>query len=52
MISLVVGADARFQNTGLERTEPLSADIAFLAATYGLSPPEPAEDGPGLTYSR
>jgi len=42
----------RFQNTGLERTEPLEKDIAWMRETYGLEAPELTADGPGLTYSR
>jgi len=43
---------AKFQNTGLERSQPLAADVAWFKETYGLTAPQPEEDGPGQTYSR
>jgi heme oxygenase len=38
-----------FVNTGLERTEGLSKDIAWLEATHGLK--APVADGPGAEYA-
>jgi heme oxygenase (biliverdin-producing, ferredoxin) len=43
--------DAKFRNTGLERTAALTQDLAFMASEYGVSPPEPQSDGPGNTYA-
>ena len=45
-------ADARFQNTGLERAERVATDIDDLAAEYSLQKPEPAADGPGNNYAK
>ncbi len=45
-------ADARFQNTGIERSAALEKDIAWFRETYGLEPPPVTEDGPGAEYSR
>jgi heme oxygenase len=47
---LVVLPDALFQHTGLERTQPLDEDLAWFKATYNITPPTPAADGPGHTY--
>lgn len=41
-----------FQNSGLERSEALAKDIAWMRDTYDLEVPEPKEDGPGIEYSR
>lgn len=49
---LGIAADARFQNTGLERSAALSEDITWMQQEYGLSPVELSEDGPGRAYSR
>lgn len=43
---------AKFQNTGLERSEALRRDIAWFKEEFGLEPANPTEDGPGSTYSR
>eukprot|EP00873_Tetraselmis_striata_P042604 jgi/Tetstr1/462868/TSEL_007817.t1 len=43
---------ARFQDSGLERSEALARDIAWMADTYGMEVPQPKEDGPGMEYSR
>eukprot|EP00775_Hariotina_reticulata_P008943 gene8943-9120_t len=43
---------AKFQDTGLERSPALAADIAWFREQYGLSAPELKEDGPGRTYAR
>ena len=51
-ISMLCAADARFQNTGLERSAALAEDIAWMQQEYALPATEPAEDGPGLAYSR
>ena len=45
-------ADARFQDTGLERSAALAKDIDWFKQTYGLEAPEAEEDGPGQTYAR
>ena len=45
-------ADARFQNTGLERSAALSEDITWMQQEYGLSNVELSDDGPGRAYSR
>ena len=45
-------ADARFQNTGLERSAGLADDIAWMQQEYDLAPAQPSEDGPGKVYSR
>ena len=50
--NMTVPADARFQNTGLERAGPVSTDIDNLAAEYSLQKPEPAADGPGNNYAK
>ena len=50
--TLVSCADARFQNTGLERAGPVATDIDNLAAEYSLQKPEPAADGPGNNYAK
>ena len=44
-------AVARFQETGLERADRLSKDIAFFEEEYQLEPTI-QEDGPGRAYSR
>ena len=44
--------DARFQDTGLERSAALAKDIDWFDHTYGLKAPQVAEDGPGQTYAR
>ena len=49
---LGAGADARFQNTGLERSAGLSEDIAWMQQEYSLAPVQLSEDGPGRAYSR
>ncbi len=49
---MTLPADARFQNTGLERAGPVSTDIDNLAAEYSLQKPEPATDGPGNNYAK
>lgn len=49
---MTLPADARFQNTGLERAGPVSTDIDNLAAEYSLQKPEPAADGPGNNYAK
>ncbi len=49
---MTLPADARFQNTGLERAGPVSTDIDNLAAEYSLRKPEPAADGPGNNYAK
>ncbi len=51
-VYMTVPADARFQNTGLERAGPVSTDIDNLAAEYTLQKPEPAADGPGNNYAK
>ena len=45
-------ADARFQNTGLERSEPLHQDIEWMQEKYSLPAPQIKEDGPGETYAK
>ena len=45
-------ADAKFRNTGLERSERLAQDISWLQQTYDLSSPELTADGPGPEYAR
>ena len=47
-----VAADARFQNTGLERSEPLQQDIKWMQEKYSLPAPQIKEDGPGQTYAK
>ena len=47
----VCSADARFQNTGLERSGALAEDIAWMQQEYSLEPLEILEDGPGRAYS-
>lgn len=42
---------AKFQNTGLERSAALAADLAWLQQEYGLPAASVAEDGPGHTYA-
>ncbi len=49
---MTLPADARFQNTGLERAGPVSTDIDNLAAEHSLQKPEPAADGPGNNYAK
>ncbi len=44
--------DAQFQNTGLERSAALAADLQWFESTYGIKAPTPQEDGPGRTYVR
>ena len=46
-----MSAVARFQETGLERADRLSKDIAFFKDEYQLEP-SIQEDGPGRAYSR
>lgn len=43
---------ARFQNTGLERSQALDQDIQWFDSQYGLQPKPLTEDGPGCEYSR
>lgn len=45
-------ADARFRDTGLERTKALTKDIEWFKEQYGLEPQPLREDGPGAEYSR
>ena len=52
MILTLCAADARFQNTGLERSAALAEDIAWMQQEYALPAIGPADDGPGLGYSR
>ncbi len=52
MRGVVCPADARFQNTGLERSAGLAEDIAWMQQEYSLAPAKPSEDGPGQVYSR
>ena len=47
-----LSADARFQDTGLERSVALAKDIDWFKHTYGLDAPQVEEDGPGQTYAR
>lgn len=49
---LVLCADRRFQNTGIERAAALEQDIRWFQDTYNLEPPAVTEDGPGEEYSR
>jgi hypothetical protein len=49
---IVVCADRRFQNTGIERAAALEKDIQWFQDTYSLEPPAVTEDGPGEEYSR
>lgn len=39
-------------NTGLERSEPLAKDIAYMQQQWGMEAPVAAEDGPGHTYAK
>ena len=48
----VLGADARFQNTGLERSGPLDQDIQDLTQQYSLQKPDVSVDGPGASYAK
>lgn len=43
---------AKFQNTGLERSEPLQHDIKWMQEKYNLDAPQISEDGPGNTYAK
>lgn len=45
-------ADARFRDTGLERSRPLTQDIDWFKQQYGLEPQPLREDGPGAEYSQ
>jgi hypothetical protein len=44
--------DAKFQDTGLERSAALAADLAYMQQQHKLPPPEIKEDGPGMTYAK
>ena len=48
---LTTAADARFQHTGLERSQRLATDIDWLQREHSLAPPEVAASGPGSAYS-
>jgi heme oxygenase len=50
-IVLVMYADAKFQNTGLERTQALRDDIQWMQQTYNLPAPAVEGDGPGKRYA-
>eukprot|EP00879_Flechtneria_rotunda_P010934 GHRR01011425.1.p1 GENE.GHRR01011425.1~~GHRR01011425.1.p1 ORF type:complete len:268 (+),score=57.00 GHRR01011425.1:50-853(+) len=43
---------AKFQNTGLERSAALAADLDWMQEQYSLPAPAVQEDGPGNTYRR
>lgn len=45
-------ADKQLTNTGLERSEPLAKDIAYMQQQWGMEAPVAAEDGPGHTYAK
>ncbi|EFJ47062.1 hypothetical protein VOLCADRAFT_92469 [Volvox carteri f. nagariensis] len=51
---LVLQSDeyAALRDTGLERSQGLSEDIAWYEKTHGLKAPQLEQDGPGLTYCR
>eukprot|EP00882_Tetradesmus_deserticola_P021255 GHRQ01023009.1.p1 GENE.GHRQ01023009.1~~GHRQ01023009.1.p1 ORF type:complete len:189 (+),score=66.29 GHRQ01023009.1:189-755(+) len=44
-------ADAKFQNTGLERTAALREDIQWMQQAHNLPAPVVEEDGPGKLYA-
>jgi hypothetical protein len=44
--------DAKFQDTGLERSAALASDLAYMQQQHKLPPPEIKEDGPGMTYAK
>lgn len=46
-----LAAVSKFKETGLERADRLSKDIAFFKSEYQLEPTV-QEDGPGKAYSR
>ena len=52
IILSLLGADARFQNTGLERSGPLDQDIQDLTQQYSLQKPDVSADGPGASYAK
>ncbi len=45
-------ADKALTGHGLERSEPLQRDIEYMQKRWGLTPPTPAQDGPGHSYAR
>lgn len=45
-------ADAKFQNTGLERSQALADDIAWYTQHYNLPQPVITEHGPGMQYAK
>lgn len=45
-------ADAKFQKTGLERSQALADDIAWYTQQFNLPQPVVTEDGPGMQYAK
>lgn len=48
----VCTADAKFQNTGLERSQALAEDIAWYTEQFKLPQPVIADSGPGMQYAK